>query len=74
MTREANVGMYDRIVEPTLLYGCEVWVLNVQKHQRIDVVKMNCLHNVCEVRRIIRIRNEDYERYDEVKRVVWVME
>merc|ERR1712105_77335 len=29
---EAKVGMYEGIVEPTLLYGCEAWTLNV--HER----------------------------------------
>jgi len=31
MSMEAKVGMYEGIVEPTLLYGCEAWTLNVHK-------------------------------------------
>merc|ERR1712002_376084 len=27
ISREAKVGMYEGIIEPSLLYGCETWVL-----------------------------------------------
>ena len=32
MCGEAKDGLCEGIVEPTLMYGCEVWVLNVYEH------------------------------------------
>ena len=28
ISREAKVGIYEGIIEPSLLYGCEVWTLS----------------------------------------------
>ena len=54
--------MYERIVEPSLLYGSEVWGLNVHERKRIEAVEMNCLRNICGVRRTDRVRNEEIRR------------
>ena len=62
MSREAKVGMYDAIVEPSLLYGSEVWVLNVHERKRVQAVEMNCMRNICGIRRIERVRNEEIRR------------
>ena len=35
MSKEAKVDIYPGIVELTLLYGCEVWVLNVWELQKV---------------------------------------
>ena len=59
---DAKVGMYDAIVEPSLLYGSEVWVLNAQEGKRVQAVEMNCMRNICGVRRIERVRNEEIRR------------
>ena len=58
----AKVGMYEGVVEPTLLYGSETWVLNVGERKRIEAVEMNCLRNVCGVRRIDRVSNVEVRR------------
>ena len=62
LSREAKVGMYDAIVEPSLLYGSEVWVMNVSERKRVQAAEMNCLRNICSVRRIDRVRNEQVRR------------
>ena len=54
---EAKVGMYEEIVEPTLLYRCESWLMNVCERRRVEAVEMSCLWSICGVRRIDRISN-----------------
>ena len=56
------MGMYEGKVEPSLLNGSEVWGLNVHERKRIEAVEMNCLRNICGVRRIDRVRNEEIRR------------
>ena len=41
-----------------MLYGCETCVLNVRDRKRMEAVEMNCLRNICELRRIDRVPNE----------------
>ena len=62
ISREAKVGMYEGIVEPSLLYGCETWVLNVRDRRRMEAVEMNCLRNICRLRRIDRVPNVEIRR------------
>jgi len=59
---EAKVGMYEGIVEPSLMYGSEVWNLNVHERKRVEAVEMNCLRSICSVRRIDRVRNDEIRR------------
>ena len=62
VSREAKVGMFEGIVEPSLLYGSEVWVLNKSEQRKVEAVEMDCLRSICNVRRIDRIRNEEVRR------------
>ena len=62
LSMKAKVGMYEGIVEPSLLYGSEVWCLNVQNRRRMEAVEMNCLRSMCGVRRIDRISNAEIRR------------
>ena len=41
ISREAKVGMYEGIIEPSLLYGCEVWSLKVCERKRMEAVEIN---------------------------------
>ena len=54
--------MYEGIVEPSVLYGCEVWTLEVRERTRVEAVKLNCLMNICGPRRIDRVPDEDIRR------------
>ena len=40
------------IVEPTLLCGFEVKMLNVEDCQRLEAVALNCLSRICGLRRL----------------------
>ena len=60
--REANIGMYEGIIEPSLLYGCEVWTLKVHERKRIEAVEMNCLRNSSGQKRIDRVPNVEIRR------------
>ena len=62
ISREAKVGMYEGIIEPSLLYGCEVWSLKVHERKRMEAVEMNCLRNICGLRRIDRVPNVEIRR------------
>merc|ERR1712002_1299798 len=57
ISREAKVGMYEGIIEPNLLYGCETWALNKKDRKRMEAVEMNCLRNICGRRRIDMVPN-----------------
>ncbi|WP_289480288.1 hypothetical protein, partial [Klebsiella pneumoniae] len=59
VSMEAKVGMIEGIVEPSLMYGNEVGVLNKSEHKKVEAVEMDCLRSICGVRRIDRIRNEE---------------
>ena len=62
ISREAKVGMYEGIIEPSLLYGCEVWSLKLRERKRMEAVEMNCLRNICGIRRIDRVSNAEIRR------------
>ena len=62
ISREAKVGMYEGIIEPSLLYGCEVWSLKVRERKRMEAVEMNCLRNICGLTRIDRVPNVEIRR------------
>ena len=62
ISQEAKVGMYEGIIEPSLLYGCEVWTLKVSERKRMEAVEMNCLRNICGLRRIDRVPNVEIRR------------
>ena len=62
ISREAKVGMYEGIIEPSLLYGCEVWVMKARDRKRMEAVEMNCLRNICGLRRIDRVSNVEIRR------------
>ena len=42
VSREAKEEMYEGIAESSLLYGFEVWGLNVHERKRLKTVQMNC--------------------------------
>merc|ERR1711921_71046 len=62
ISREAKVGMYEGTIELSLLYGCETWVLNVQYRRRMKAVEINCLRNICRLRRIDSVPNVEIKR------------
>ena len=56
IAQKAKVVMHKGITEPSILYGYEVWTLKVHKRKRMEAV-VNCLRNICGLRRIARVPN-----------------
>ena len=54
--------MYEGIIEPSLLYECEVWTLKVCERKRMEAVEMNSLRNLCGLRRIGWVQNLEIRR------------
>ncbi len=54
---QAKIGMFEGIVVPTVLYGCESWALNAEERKRIEVMEMRCLRTICGVRWFDRVTN-----------------
>ena len=54
--------MYEGIVDPSLLYGCEVWTLKVCERKSMEAVQMNHSRNICGLRRIDRVPNVEIRR------------
>ena len=57
-----KIGMYEGIIEPSLLYSCEVWTLKVGERKRMELVEVNCLRNICGLRRTDRVLNVKIRR------------
>lgn len=58
LSMEANMGMFEGIAVPTVLYGFEVWVLNARR-KMIEVLEntCKCLQIVTGTRWLCRVRN-----------------
>ena len=54
--------MYEGINEPSLQCGCEAWMLKVCERKRMGEVEINCLRNICGLRRIDRVPNVEIRR------------
>jgi len=39
MSNEAKVGMYKGIVGPSLVYGCEAWVMNMHERRQVEQLR-----------------------------------
>ena len=57
ISREAKVGIYEGIIEPSIFCGYEVWTLKVDEWKRMEAVELNCLRNICILRRTDRVLN-----------------
>jgi len=69
---EAKMGMFEGIVVPSVLYGCEAWALNAWSRKRIKVLEIKCLRTITGVRWFDRVRNTRVrERCAETGVVCW---
>ena len=63
LSTEVAVGMYERVVVPTVTYACETWAASMEHMRRVKVVETSYLRGVCGVTRRDRVRNEEvYDR------------
>ena len=53
------MNMYNRIVMPSALHGCEAWKINARLRKKVDVLIMYCLRPKRGVIAWGRKRNED---------------
>ena len=54
--------IYERVIEPTALYGAEAWDMRrCAERMTVDVLEMKCLRSLG-VSRMDRIRNENVRR------------
>lgn len=49
--------MYQGIVTPTVLYGCEVWTLNAKTRKWINVLAMKCPRTIARVKWYDRLKD-----------------
>ena len=63
ISREAKAGMYEGIIEPSPLYGCESWTQEVHERKRMEAVERNCLRNISGFKLIDRVPNVEIRRY-----------
>ena len=61
-SKNAKVGIYEGLIEPSLLYGCETWILNMRDMRGMEAVEINCLRNICRLGRIDRVPNVEIRR------------
>ena len=59
MSRSAKMLVYKAMIEPTLTYGAESWVLKEREKQRIQAAEMRVFRKIAGVRRMDHMRNDD---------------
>lgn len=52
------MGKFEVTAIPTVLHGCESWVLNAKVRKRVVLLEMECLKTICSVRWDDRVRND----------------
>ena len=58
LSKEAKLTVYNAVVVPTLVYGCETWVLEERDKMRLQAMIMMVLRTVAGVTRLDCVRNE----------------
>ena len=59
LKKETKLRVFNAMVVPTLLYGCETWTVQKRHESRLQACEMMCLRRIEGVSRIDRVRNED---------------
>ena len=59
LSKSAKMLVYKTMIEPTLTYGAESWVLKEREKQRVQAAEMRVLRKIAGVRRIDHVRNKD---------------
>ena len=59
LSKEAKLIVYNAVVVPTLVYGCEAWVLRERDKMRLQAMEMKVLREVAGVTRLGCMRSED---------------
>ncbi len=59
LSRSAKMLVYKAMIEPTLTYGAESWVLKEREKQRIQAAEMRAFGKIAGVRRMDHMRNDN---------------
>ena len=59
LKKETKLRVFNAMVVPTLLYGCETWTVQKRHESRLQACEIMCLRRIEGVSRLDRMRNED---------------
>ena len=62
ISREAKITVFEEVVIPTLMYGCESWVLTEREKSRLEATEMRVL--IASVTRLDHVRNKTVREQD----------
>ena len=68
LSKEAKLTVYNAVVVPTLVHGCEAWVLRERDKMRLQAMEMKVLRKVAGVTRLHCVRSEEIRK---VSRKQW---
>ena len=70
LSRSAKMPVYKAMIEPTLTYGAESWVLKEREKQRVHAAEMRVLRRMAGVRKIDHVRKDDIRAQLRQERIV----
>ena len=62
LSKEAKLRVYNAFVVPSLVYGCEAWVLKERDKSRVQAMETKVLRGVAGVTRLDCVRNEEIRK------------
>ena len=62
LSKEAKLTVYNAVVVPTLVYGCEAWVLRERDKMRLQAMEMKVLRGVAGMTRLDCMRSEEIRK------------
>ena len=62
LSKEAKLTVYNAVVVPILVYGCEAWVLRERDKMRLQAMEMQVLRGVAGVTRLDCMRSEEIRK------------
>uniref|UniRef100_A0A1Y1M3Z3 Reverse transcriptase domain-containing protein n=1 Tax=Photinus pyralis TaxID=7054 RepID=A0A1Y1M3Z3_PHOPY len=70
ISRKTKIRVYKTIFKPTIVYGCESWVVTNQASSKIQAIEMKYLRGVMGITRLDRCKNDIVRRELEVEPII----